>query len=119
MIRLKFLNMFLAMAVGLFIFSAVTSECSETTVSGSRTYTANDQSPYGGTGGDGYGEKTRVTTKQAAKEILRDYFSKKNVTIGEIRDKDIYFEADILDRSGKIIDKVVVDKRTGRIRSIY
>jgi hypothetical protein len=78
-----------------------------------------NESPYGSSGAGTYGEKQQVGTKDDAKKLLREYFSKKDVTIGEIREKQYYFEADILDGSGKLVDKVIVDKRTGRIRSIY
>ena len=30
-----------------------------------------------------------------------------------------YFRAEVLDEKGELIDLVVVDKRTGRLRSIY
>ena len=80
---------------------------------------AGDEGPYGGSQGGTYGEKQQVTTKEEARGLLKDYFSKKDVSIGEIREKQYYFEADILDAKGKVIDKVIVDKRTGRIRSIY
>jgi hypothetical protein len=82
---------------------------------------AGDQSegPYGGSGGGTYGERQRVGTRDDAKKVLKEYFSKRDVAIGEIREKQYYFEADILDKSGKLVDKVIVDKRTGRIRSIY
>jgi len=75
--------------------------------------------PYGGSREGGYGEKKEVLTSGDAERILRQYFAKKNVTIGEIREKDLYFEAEVRDKDNKVIDKVIVDKRTGRIRSIY
>ncbi len=77
-----------------------------------------NSSPYGSSKGT-YGEKQQVATKDDARKLLKEYFSKRDVTVGEIREKQYYFEADILDRSGKLVDKVIVDKRTGRIRSIY
>lgn len=80
---------------------------------------AAEEGPYGGSQRGTYGEKQQVTTKEQAKAILKDYFSKKDVTVGSIREKQYYFEADILDGRGKVVDKVIVDKRTGRIRSIY
>jgi hypothetical protein len=80
---------------------------------------ADEKIPYGRSQSGVYGEKTKVSTKEAARRILKEYFSGKNVTIGQIREKDYYFEADILDSHGKIVDEVIVDKRTGRIRSIY
>jgi hypothetical protein len=75
--------------------------------------------PYGGSREGGYGEKKEVLTPADAEKILKQYFAKKNVTIGEIKERELYFEAEVRDKDNKLIDKVIVDKRTGRIRSIY
>lgn len=93
--------------------------CRDASLLGASYAYAGEESPYGGSQGGTYGEKQRVTTRKEAKRLLNDYFSKKNVTIGQIREKQYYFEADVLDTKGKVVDKVIVDKRTGRIRSIY
>ncbi len=66
-----------------------------------------------------YGEKQEIATAEDARAALKRYFSKKDVVIGEIVEKELYFEADIMDMKHTVIDKVIVDKRTGRIRSIY
>ena len=50
---------------------------------------------------------------------MKKYFAGKDLIIGEVVEKELYFEADIMDRNKTVIDKVIVDKRTGRIRSIY
>lgn len=34
-------------------------------------------------------------------------------------ERDLFYQADIRDRRGMLIDKVIIDKRTGRMRSIY
>lgn len=60
-----------------------------------------------------------VGTAEDARKAFKRYFEKKNVVIGEITEKELYFEAEIRDRNNTVIDKVIVDKRTGRIRSIY
>ncbi len=78
-----------------------------------------DSSPYGGSRGGAYGEKREVRTVEDAQKLLREYFSKRDVKIGEIREKEYHFEADIRDKNNNLIDKVIIDKRTGRIRSIY
>lgn len=78
-----------------------------------------EQSPYGGSGGGTYGEKRGVATKEEAEQVLRGYFEKKQVRIGKITEKELYFEAEILDSRNTVIDKVIVNKRTGRIRSIF
>ena len=59
------------------------------------------------------------TTIEEAKKVLTGYFSKKNVKIGEIKEQELFFEAEIRDGKNNLIDKVIVDKRTGRIRSTY
>jgi hypothetical protein len=121
----------LGAVAGLFLFTLLNSAvfdgteygrfCRDAGLAGPSPAYAGEQNegPYGGSGGGTYGEKQRVGTSYDAQRVLKEYFSKKDVTIGEIREKQYYFEADILDKSGKVVDKVIVDKRTGRIRSIY
>jgi hypothetical protein len=118
-------------AAGLFLFSLLNSTvfdhteygrfCRDTGLAGPSSAYAGEQDkgPYGGPGGGTYGERQRVGTRDDAKRVLKEYFSKKDVTVGEVREKQYYYEADILDKSGRLVDKVIVDKRTGRIRSIY
>ncbi|MBI5073714.1 MAG: hypothetical protein HZB62_00855 [Nitrospirae bacterium] len=67
----------------------------------------------------GFGEKKVVTTAEGALKTLKKHFGKKDVVIGDIAEKELYFEAEIKDRKNMVIDKVIVDKRTGRVRSIY
>ncbi|GAB4482336.1 MAG: hypothetical protein OHK006_00470 [Thermodesulfovibrionales bacterium] len=75
---------------------------------------------YGGSKGGKYGERREITTRDEAEALLRDQYSKQDVRIGAITEKERYFEAEILDaRKGAVIDTVIIDKRTGRIRSIY
>ncbi len=81
--------------------------------------TGDRRSPYGHSKGSTYGEKKTVRTVEEAEDILQNYFTGKEVTIGRIREKKLYFEADILDKNNKKVDSVIIDKRTGRIRSIY
>jgi hypothetical protein len=66
-----------------------------------------------------YGEKKPVTSEKEARAALEEYYRGKDVEIGEITEKELYFEAEILDTKGKVTDKVIIDKRTGRVRSIY
>jgi hypothetical protein len=84
---------------------------------------AKDASPYGdykkGAADTGYGEKRPVATIEDARKVLAAYFAKKDVKIGEIREQELFFEAEIRDKNDNLVDKVIVDKRTGRIRSTY
>lgn len=70
--------------------------------------------------GGWYGAKRLVSTSEEAREILVRFFAPySNLRIGTIREKASFFEAEIIDRNGAMVDLVIVDKRTGRIRSIY
>ena len=83
---------------------------------------AENPSPRGGykKGAEtGYGEKRPVTTIEEAREALTEYFAEKDVKIGEVREQILFFEAEIRDKNNDLVDKVIVDKRTGRIRSTY
>ncbi len=79
--------------------------------------------PYGtyrkGPPETGYGEKRPVRTVEEARKILADRFGGRDVRVGAVKEKELFFEARILDRRGRLLDLVIVDKRTGRVRSIY
>jgi hypothetical protein len=79
---------------------------------------AQERSPYG-SGKSGYGEKRPVKNAEEARKVLAEYFEEKKVKLGEVKEKDYFFEAEVFDGDGRLIDKVIVDKRTGRVRSIY
>ncbi len=66
-----------------------------------------------------YGATRGVDSAEEATRILQDYYTDEDVTIGKIVKKENYFEAEILGRNNRIVDRVIVDRRTGRIRSIY
>lgn len=66
-----------------------------------------------------YGARKAVRTEGEARNILRMYFSPRKATVGEIKERNWFFEAEIKDRNNRPVDRVIIDKRTGRIRSIY
>ena len=66
-----------------------------------------------------YGARKPVRTSVEAKKILYEYFSTADVKIGKIKEREWFFEAEIKDKNNKLLDIVIVDKRTGRIRSTY
>ena len=74
--------------------------------------------PYGESRG-GYGERKAVSSGQEARRMIKEYFSRRDVKIGDVRERELFFEADVRDRRGGLVDKVIIDKRTGRIRSTY
>jgi hypothetical protein len=75
-------------------------------------------SPYGGPHG-GYGERRAVRSRGDAQRMLNDYYMRRSMRIGPIREDRFYYEADILDRNNRFMDRVIIDKRSGRIRSVY
>jgi hypothetical protein len=50
---------------------------------------------------------------------LTKFFEGQEVTIGTITERGRFFHADILDPKKNVVDRVIIDKRTGRIRSVY
>jgi hypothetical protein len=84
-----------------------------------------ERPPYGqfcpGMRGDPYGGRNPVATTEEAKQALEKYFDAtgKKVSIGRIEERRWFFFAETLDPEGNVVDKAVIDKRTGRIRSIY
>lgn len=66
-----------------------------------------------------YGARKIVKTAKEAKKILQEYFKNEPVVIGKIKERKLFFEAEIKDKNNNLIDVVIVDRRTGRIRSIY
>jgi len=89
------------------------------TFADSRAFAGDGRYPYGGPGKGMYGERRNVMTEEEAQGIVKEYFPNKEFKIGKIRRKKHYFEADILDEHGKTVDRVIIDQRTGRIRSVY
>jgi len=84
-----------------------------------------ERPPYGqfcpGLRGDPYGARRLVRTTDEAKQVLEQYFegTGRKVGIGNIEERRWFFIAELLSPEGVLIDKAIVDKRTGRIRSIY
>ena len=68
-----------------------------------------------------YGVRNPVTTAEQAKQVIDLYLAGtgQELTVGNIIEKNWYFEAEILGPNKTVVDKVIVDKRSGRIRSIY
>jgi len=69
--------------------------------------------------GDWYGARRKVTSPEDAKTQFTAYFDGQSVTISDISEKPWRFEAEVKNKNGDIVDRVIIDKRSGRIRSIY
>jgi hypothetical protein len=67
-----------------------------------------------------YGARKEVRTPVEAKEILdRFIIHHMGIRIGLINETPHFFEAEILNSSGTRVDLLLIDKRTGRMRTIY
>lgn len=77
--------------------------------------------------GWGYNQQYRQSqgpiTEKDAKEIVGNYLNSTrnpNLKLGKIKDEGSDFEAEILTKSnGALVDRVLVDKDTGWLRSVY
>lgn len=68
-----------------------------------------------------YGAPKIVRTSEEARRLIESYYAdySPHPRCGKIEERDWYFEANIFNGDGSLMDRVIVDKRTGRIRSIY
>lgn len=66
-----------------------------------------------------YGGRHEVRGVDEASALLREYFASSRVKVGSLKERETYFEAEIVNPRGITVDRVIVDKRTGRIRSIF
>ena len=60
--------------------------------------------------------------KAQAEAMLENYLrstSNPNLKLGKITDQGNSFEADIVTRDNSFVDKILVDKDTGAMRSVY
>lgn len=67
---------------------------------------------------EGYGARKSVTTIGEARRELKEQYAGSNLIVGNVVEKSSYYEAEILDKSKRLIDKVIIHKQSGRIRSI-
>lgn len=65
-----------------------------------------------------YGALSPVKSAEKAKQLIIEFFSGR-VIVENLLERELFFEADVKSEKGVLIDIVIVDKRTGRIRSIY
>ena len=77
------------------------------------------QCPYGFSWRSVYGGPREVNTLGEATEIIVHFYTQKGVIIHRITEYPSFYRAKILNQMGVLIDEVIIDKRTGRIRTIY
>jgi len=74
----------------------------------------------------GYGRQPQSTGKsidaKEAEAMMKDYLKSTrnpNLKVGKIKDAGKVFEAEILTKKGDLVDRVLIDKATGYVRSAY
>jgi len=66
-----------------------------------------------------YGSTRAVESEEAARKILESYYHGEDVHVGPIEQKRGFYRAEIIDSTGSVVDIVIIDSRTGRIRSTF
>ena len=72
-----------------------------------------------------YGARRDVKSPREARQLLSEFLKDTDLSVGEIRDKGSFFEADIIGNGEEgedqktVVDILIVDKRTCRIRSKF
>lgn len=83
-------------------------------------YAAERAMPYGDypQGNSAYGMCRENLGPKEAEIAIEKYFASKGLRATNMRHKDRFVEADIY-RDNRLYDKILFDRKTGRIRSIY
>ena len=69
-----------------------------------------------------YPRNQKYLSRKTAARILKDYLNSRhnpNLKLGEIKDEGSFFEADLLTGDNSLVDRLIVNKDTGRLRSAY
>jgi hypothetical protein len=78
---------------------------------------------YGGYTPQQYQPREKPITEEEAKTMAENYLKSTrnpNLKLGKIKDEEHYFEVDIVTKkNSELVDKILMDKRTGWMHSIY
>jgi hypothetical protein len=77
---------------------------------------------YGYGYGPQYREREKPLTEDEAKEMVEHYLKNTrnpNLKLGKVTAKGAYYEADVETKDNSLVDKILVDKYTGWMRSAY
>lgn len=72
--------------------------------------------------GPGMMRPQKLLEEKDVKAIVENYLKatrNPNLKLGKIKEMESFFEAEILTKEGSLADKIMVDKYTGWMRSIY
>ena len=78
--------------------------------------------PYGGYLKNGkcgcYGARAAIKTADEARKVIEEFLVGHDLRIGAMVERPRFFRAELVDENGVLRDVVIVDKITGRVRSI-
>ena len=66
-----------------------------------------------------YGAGRQVKTVEEVRELVSEFLAQEDLVPGEIRDLGTHFEVEVRDAAGEVVDLLIVDKKTCRMRSAY
>ncbi|MBN2245097.1 MAG: hypothetical protein JW755_04560 [Candidatus Aminicenantes bacterium] len=72
--------------------------------------------------GPQYQQPQRPLTEQDAKTIIENYLRatrNPNLKLGNLKEESNFIEAEITTKDGSLVDKILIDKNTGGMRSAY
>lgn len=67
----------------------------------------------------GYGARRPVKSADDARALLREYLADDSLVVAGIVERPMVFIATVTDAGGNVVDRLVIHKRGGRIRSIF
>lgn len=66
-----------------------------------------------------YGQRMQVKNMEEALHLVSDFYKKEKLTIIPVKENCRFYFFEARDNKNNIIDMLIVDKQSGRIRSIY
>jgi len=79
-----------------------------------------ETTPYGDYCGacSKYGVCKQSVSNEDSRTAIEGYYREKGMEVGEMRYRGRFIEVEIL-KGGQMVDKILFDRKSGRIRSIY
>lgn len=67
-----------------------------------------------------YGARREVRTQVEAREIIEQFLLQdRGIRIVRMRERSHFYIAEVINNKGVLVDLILIDKRTGRIRSMF
>lgn len=78
-----------------------------------------EQTPYGDyCNACSYGVCQELLSTEKSIEAIEGYYREKNAEIGRLEERGRFIEVEIT-KGGRQVDRIIFDRKTGRMRSVY